>query len=105
MANNKYHSEIVKEIAKKTGKPMKEVSEIIDAFLCGISDTLNENTIVTSLVSKDQVQASEIDELVEKKFEGSLPAFIAAFTKHQNMTEKEIDEVQKMIDQIRKGGK
>ncbi len=47
MANNKYHSEIVKEIAKKTGKPMKEVSEIIDAFLCGISDTLNENTIVT----------------------------------------------------------
>ena len=65
----------------------------------------NENTIVTSLVSKDQVQAAEIDELVEKKFEGSLPAFIAAFTKHQNMTEKEIDEVQKMIDQIRKGGK
>ena len=65
----------------------------------------NENTIVTSLVSKDQVQASEIDELVEKKFEGSLPAFIAAFTNHQNMTEKEIDEVQKMIDQIRKGGK
>ena len=65
----------------------------------------NENTIVTSLVSKDQVQASEIDELVEKKFEGSLPAFIAAFTKHQNMTEKEIDEVQKMIDQIRKGDK
>ena len=65
----------------------------------------NENTIVTSLVSKDQVQASEIDELVEKKFEGSLPAFIAAFTKHQKMTEKEIDEVQKMIDQIRKGGK
>ncbi len=65
----------------------------------------NENTIVTSLVSKDQVQASEIDELVEKKFEGSLPAFIAAFTRHQNMTEKEIDEVQRMIDQIRKGGK
>ena len=65
----------------------------------------NENTVVTSLVSKDQVQAAEIDELVEKKFEGSLPAFIAAFTRHQNMTEKEIDEVQRMIDQIRKGGK
>lgn len=47
MANNKYHSEIVKDIAKQTGKPMTQVSEIIDAFLCGISDTLNENTIVT----------------------------------------------------------
>ena len=65
----------------------------------------NENTMVTSLVTKEQVQTSEIDELVEKKFDGSLPAFIAAFTKHQNMTEKEIDEVQRMIDQIRKGGK
>ena len=65
----------------------------------------NENTMVTSLVTKEQVQTSEIDELVEKKFDGSLPAFIAAFTKHRNMTEKEIDEVQRMIDQIRKGGK
>ena len=43
----------------------------------------NDNGTVTSLVSKDEAQACEIDELVEKKFEGSLPAFIAAFTKHQ----------------------
>ena len=57
---------------------------------------------VTSLVSKDKAQACEIDELVEKKFEGSLPAFIAAFTKHQNISEEELDEVQRMIDRIRK---
>ena len=63
----------------------------------------NENTIVSSLVSKDEVQASEINEMVEKTFEGSLPAFIAAFTKHQKISEKEIDEVQKMIDRFRKG--
>lgn len=63
----------------------------------------NENTVVTSLVSKDQVQAAEIDELVETKFEGSLPAFVAAFTRHQKMTQKEIDQVQAMIDQFRKG--
>ena len=63
----------------------------------------NENTIVTSLVSKDQVQAAEIDELVEKTFEGSLPAFVAAFTKHRKMTTAEIDAVQAMIDQYRKG--
>ena len=63
----------------------------------------NENTIVTSLVSKDQVQAAEIDELVETKFEGSLPAFVAAFTRHQKMTQNEIDQVQAMIDQFRKG--
>lgn len=63
----------------------------------------NENTVVSALVTKDEVQAAEIDELVEKKFEGSLPAFVAAFTKHQNITEKEIDEVQRMIDRFRKG--
>ncbi len=64
----------------------------------------NENTIVSSLVTKDEVQAAEIDELVEKTFEGSLPAFVAAFTKHQKISEKEIDEVQRMIDRFRKGG-
>lgn len=65
----------------------------------------NENSIVSSLVSKGEVQAAEIEELVEKKFEGSLPAFITTFTKHQQISDKDIDEVQKMIDRIRKGGR
>ncbi len=65
----------------------------------------NENSIVSTLVSKDEVQASEINEMVERTFEGSLPAFIAAFTKHQKISDKEIDEVQKMIDRFRKGEK
>ena len=64
----------------------------------------NENSVVTALVSREQVQAAEIDELVEKKFGGSLPAFVAAFTKHGRITEKEIDQVQRMIDRFREGG-
>lgn len=64
----------------------------------------NNNGTITSLVSKDEAQAYEIGELVEKKFEGSLPAFVAAFTKHQNISEEELDEVQRMIDRIRRGG-
>lgn len=63
----------------------------------------NENTIVTSLVSKDEIQAAELDELVEKTFEGSLPAFVAAFTKHQKISHAEIDALQAMIDRYRKG--
>lgn len=63
----------------------------------------NENTIVTSLVSKDDVQAAELNEMVEKTFEGSLPAFIAAFTRHQKLSEADIDAVQQMIDRYRKG--
>lgn len=64
----------------------------------------NENGTITSLVSRDKAQAWEIDELVEKKFQGSLPAFIAAFTKRQDMSAAELDEVQRMIDRIREGG-
>ena len=64
----------------------------------------NDHTVVTSLVSKDQVQAAEIQEMVDKTFEGSLPAFIATFTKHQKISDAELDAVQEMIDRYRKGG-
>ena len=64
----------------------------------------NEDGRITSLVSKDQAQAGEIEELVEKKFQGSLPAFVAAFTKHQRISPEELDEIQGMIDRIRTGG-
>ena len=53
--------------------------------------------------TSDFVTQEMIDELVEKKFEGSLPAFIAAFTKRQDLSNDELDEVQQMIDRIRKG--
>ncbi|MBR2902409.1 MAG: BlaI/MecI/CopY family transcriptional regulator [Clostridia bacterium] len=63
----------------------------------------NEDTIVSSLVTKEEVQAKEINEMVEKTFEGSLPAFVAAFTKHQRISGEEIDAIQQMIDRYRKG--
>ncbi len=58
----------------------------------------NENTIVTSLISKEEAQIAEIDELMEKKFSGSLPSFIAAFSKHQNLSKKQIEEIMKIIE-------
>ena len=70
--------------------------------LCERGVLRNENGVVTSIISKEEAQALEIQDLVEKKFEGSLPAFIAAFAKHQRISEEELDEVQRMIDQIRK---
>ena len=63
----------------------------------------NEHSIVTALVSKDQVQAAELESFVERTFEGSLPAFVAAFTKHSKLSDQEIDAVQAMIDRYRKG--
>ena len=63
----------------------------------------NENTIVTSLVTKEVVQAAEIDELVEKKFDGSLPAFVAAFARHQKLSHREVEEIEAMIHRFREG--
>ena len=63
----------------------------------------NEDGVVTALISKEDAQAYEIDELVEKRFEGSLPAFLTAFTKRQTLTDSDLDEVQQMIDRIRNG--
>lgn len=65
----------------------------------------NDHGLVTALVSREDVQASEIDEMVEKKFGGSLPAFVAAFTRRQDWSEQDLDQVQQMIDRIRKEGK
>ncbi len=57
----------------------------------------NENTIVSALISKEDAQRSELDELMEKKFEGSLPAFIAAFGHRQSLTDAQIEEIRKII--------
>ena len=63
-----------------------------------------ENGVVTALISKEEAEAAEIDTFVASKFGGSLPAFVAAFTKRKDMTERDLDEMQRMIDRIRKGG-
>ena len=62
---------------------------------------VNQKGTVTSLVSKDDAQSYEIDELVEKKFEGSLPAFLAAFTKRKDISADTLDTLQAMIDRAR----
>ena len=71
--------------------------------LCDRGIFKNEGGRVTSLISKEEYCSIRSQRFVEDTFEGSLPAFIAAFTKHQKISEKEIDALQKMIDSYRKG--
>ena len=94
-------SELVKLCQEKLGwKPTTTYTVIKRLSERGVLK--NENTVVTALVTKDQVQAAEIDEMVERTFGGSLPAFVAAFTKNRKLSEKEIDEIQLLIDSYRK---
>lgn len=95
-------TELAKLCAEKLGWSKTTTYTVIKR-LCERGAIQNEHTIVTSLVSRDEVQAAEIDELLEKKFDGSLPAFVAAFTRHQKLSPEEVDAVQAMIDRYRKG--
>lgn len=97
-------SELVKLCSEQLGwKPTTTYTVIKRLSERGVLK--NEKTIVTSLVTKEEVQTAEIDEMMEKTFQGSLPAFIAAFTKNRRLSDKEIDEVQEMIDRFRKENK
>lgn len=58
----------------------------------------NENATVTALVSKEDVQKAELDALVERTFEGSIPAFIAAFSRSKKLSEEEVKQLQELID-------
>ncbi|MCR5632802.1 MAG: BlaI/MecI/CopY family transcriptional regulator [Eubacterium sp.] len=61
----------------------------------------SEKAVITSLVSKEEVQAAEVDEVVERTFEGNVPQFLAAFTRGRKLSKSEIDEIQKMIDEFK----
>lgn len=63
----------------------------------------HEGTIVESLVSKDQVRAYEIDEIVNNRFDGSVPQFIASFTRNAKLSDRDIKELRKMIDEYEGG--
>lgn len=58
----------------------------------------NNAGTVTSLISKEDAQMSEIDQLVEKKFQGTVPAFIAAFARRQELSDDEIEEIRRIIE-------
>ena len=58
----------------------------------------SEGAVVTSLVSREEVQSAESAEGVERTLSGSLPSFIAAFTRKKHLSRQEVDEIQKIID-------
>lgn len=61
----------------------------------------NEDGVVSSVISRDEFNASKSEKFVEDTYEGSLPAFIAAFMSHKKISKSEIDEIQKMINEYK----
>lgn len=59
----------------------------------------NNNAVVRALVKKDEVQRQESRDFLDRKFQGSLPAFVAAFLQDRKLSEEEAVRLQKMIQE------
>ena len=70
--------------------------------LCERGIFQNQDGTVTSLISKQDFYAVQSEKFVEETFSGSIPAFLAAFTTRQKLSDAEIDELQALIDQSRR---
>ena len=69
--------------------------------LCNRGLFVNDNGIVTSLVSKDELYSRQSEQFVRETFGGSLPQFIAAFTRDRKLSESEVDELTRLINKAR----
>ena len=58
---------------------------------------------MSSILTKEEFGAAQSERIIEDTFEGSLPAFIAAFASRKKLSAKDVEEIQKMIDEIREG--
>ena len=58
----------------------------------------SEKAVVTSLISREQVQEAESQEIVSRSFSGSLPQFVAAFTRGKKLRPEEVEEIRRLIE-------
>lgn len=93
-------TELVK-LAERELNWKKSTTYTVLRRLCERGMFQNQNGTVTSLISKQEFYALQSEKFIEDTFSGSLPAFLAAFTTRKKLSEEEIDQLQKLIDQSR----
>ena len=96
--------ELVKICEKELGWK-KPTTYTVLRKLCEKKVLRNVDGTVSSLVSKEDFYSAKSDQVVRESYSGSLPAFVAAFISKNDLTAKEADEIQRMIDEFRKGKK
>lgn len=94
--------ELVKICEKELGWK-KPTTYTVLRKLCEKGLFMNENGVVSAVISREEFNLAKSEKFVEDTFEGSLPAFFAAFMSHKKISEKEADEIKKMIDAYKEG--
>jgi predicted transcriptional regulator len=95
--------ELVK-ICERELKWKKPTTYTVLRKLCEKGLFKNEDGVVSALVSKEAFYSAKSRQVVRDSYNGSLPAFIAAFISGKKLTDSEADEIQDMIDRMRKKG-
>lgn len=93
--------ELVKRAEAELGWK-KSTTYTILRRLCQRGLFKNEDGAVSVLISKDEFSAMQSREFIEESFGGSLPAFLAAFTSREKLSEEDIAQLQKLIDVSRR---
>ena len=91
-------SELVKLAAEKLGWKRTTTHTVLRR-LCDKGLFLNDKGTVTARISKSEFYSLQSRQFVDDTFDGSLPAFIAAFTKHTKLTAEEAEEIRRIIDE------
>lgn len=71
--------------------------------LCERGLFINEDATVRALISREEFEAKQGEEFLEESFGGSLPRFVAAFSRRNRLSETDIRELQKLIDEYEEG--
>lgn len=100
--NEPLSSSVLAKMAEEELGWKKSTSYTILKRLCQRGIFQNEKGTVTSLISKNDFYAAQSQQFVQETFEGSLPAFVAAFSRSKKLSDREIDQLQDIIDQMRR---
>lgn len=94
-------SRYLAQLAQERLQWKRTTSYTILKRLCDRGLFQNRDGCVTSLVSRREFYAKQSQQFVDETFQGSLPAFLAAFGSAKKLSDPEIDELQKVIDAMR----
>ena len=89
------------KLAQKELNWKKSTTYTILRRLCEREIFQNNDSVVTPLLSKEEFLAGQSEKFVEETFSGSLPQFLAAFSMRKKLSDKEIEEIQRFIDENR----
>jgi predicted transcriptional regulator len=99
------HSPKLAELAADAMKWKKTTTYTVLKKLCGKGIFKNEYALVTALVTRDEFYAGQSVKYVDDTYDGSLPRFVAAFASSRKLTDNQAEEIKRLIDEYREGGR